>query len=68
MRVFQLLVMPFRVGNAPAVFRELMNKVLYQLRSRPMAQELIERRAPMEAHNDEVCLGTNILEDHYIPF
>ena len=34
--VFKWKVMPFGVANAPAVFQELMNKVCYILRRRPL--------------------------------
>ena len=58
--------MPFGVANAPALFHELMNKILCILRRRPKVQELISRAAQMEAHFDDVCLGTNTQEDHLI--
>ena len=64
--VFKLKVMPFGVGNAPALFQELMNKGLHILRCRPLVQELISRGAEMEANIDEVSLGTNIQEDHVL--
>ena len=38
-RVFKWKVMPFGVANAPALFQELMNKILYILRRRPLVQE-----------------------------
>ena len=47
-RVFKGKVMPFGVANAPALFQELMNKILYILRPRPVVQELISRGARME--------------------
>ena len=65
-RVFKWKVMPFRVANAPALFQELMNKILYILRYRPLVQELISRGAEMEAHIDDVSLGTNTQEDHVL--
>ena len=65
-RVFQWKVMPFGVANASALFQELMNKVLYILRRRPLVQELISRGAEMEAHIDDVSLGTNTQEDHVL--
>ena len=65
-RVFKWKVMPFGVANAPALFQELMNKILSILRGRPKVQELISRGAQMEAHIDDVCLGTNTQEDHLI--
>ena len=63
-RVFQWKVKPFRVANAPALFQELMNKGLYILRRKPLVQELISRGAEMEAHMDDVSLGTNTQKDH----
>ena len=65
-RVFRWKVMPFGVANAPALFQELMNKILYILRRRPLVQELISRGAEMEAHIDDVSLGTNTQEDHVL--
>ena len=38
-RVFKWMVMPFGVANAPALFQELMNEILYILRRRPLVQE-----------------------------
>ena len=65
-RVFKWKVMPFGLANAPALFQELMNKVLYILRRRPLVQELISWGAEMEAHIDDVSLGTNTQEDHVL--
>ena len=65
-RVFKWKVMPFGVANAPALFQELMNKILCILQRRPKVQELISRGAQMEAHIDDVCLGTNTQKDHRI--
>ena len=65
-RVFEWKVMPFGVANAPALFQELMNKILYILRRRPLVQDLISRGAEMEAHIDDVSLGTNTQEDHVL--
>ena len=53
-RVFKRKVMPLGVANAPALFQELMNKILSILRRRPKVQELISRGAQMEAHIDDV--------------
>ena len=38
----------------------------YILRRRPLVQELISRGAEMEAHIDDVSLGTNTQEDHVL--
>ena len=65
-RVFKWKVMPFGVANAPALFQELMNKILYILRRRPLVQEFISRGAEMEAHIDDMSLGTNTKEDHVL--
>ena len=58
--------MPFGVTNAPALLQELMNKILYILRLRPVVQELVSRRAEIEAHIDDLSLGTNTQEDHIL--
>ena len=57
--MFKWNVMPFGVANAPALFEELMHSILSILRRRAVVQELISRGAQMEAHIDDVCLGTN---------
>ena len=64
--VFKWKVMPFGVANAPALFQDLMNKILSILRRRRVMQELISLGAQMEAHIDDVCLGTNTQEDQLI--
>ena len=64
--VFKWKVMPFGATNAPALFQELMNKILYILRRRPLVQELISRGAEMQAHIDDVSSGTNTQEDHVL--
>ena len=58
--------MAFGVANAPALFQELMNKILYILRRRPLVEELVSRGAEMGAHIDDVSLGTNTQEDHFL--
>ena len=63
-RVFCWKVMPFGVVNARALFQELMNKILYILKRRPLVQELVSPAAQMEAHIDDVSLATNAQEDH----
>ena len=62
--VFNAKVVSFGVANAPALFQELINKNLYILRRRPLVQELISQGAEMEAHIDDVSLGTITQEDH----
>ena len=64
--VFNSKVRPFGVANALPLFQELMNKILYILRRGPVLQELISRGAEMEAHIDDVSLGTNTQEDHVL--
>ena len=44
-RVFRWKVLPFGVANPPALFQELMNKILHILRRRPLVQELVSRGA-----------------------
>ena len=58
--------MPSGVANAPALFQELRNKILYFLRRRPLVQELVPRGAEIQAHIDDVSLGTNTQEDHIL--
>ena len=64
--MFNWKVMPFGVASAPALFQELMNKVLYILRRRPLVQELTSRGAEMEAHINDMSLGNNTQEDHVL--
>ena len=65
-RVFRWKVMPFGVANALALFPELMKKILYILRRRPLVQGLVSGGAEMEAHIGDVSLGTNTQEDHIL--
>ena len=65
-RVFRWKVMPFGVANALALLQEQMNTILYILRRRPLVKELLSRGAKMEAHMDDVSLGTNTQEDHIV--
>ena len=64
--VFKWKVMPFGAANAAVLVQELMNKILYILRRRPLVQELISRGAEMKAHIDDVSLGTKTEEDHVL--
>ena len=43
-RVFRWKVMPFGVANAPALFQQLMNKMLYILRSTPLVHQPVKWR------------------------
>ena len=56
--------MPFDVANARALFGELMNKILYILRTRPPVQELVSPGAEMESDMDDLSRGTNTQDDH----
>ena len=58
--------MPFSVANAPTLVQELINKILYILRCRPLLQEVLSRRAETEAHMDDVSRGSNLQEDHIL--
>ena len=49
-----------------ALFQELMNTILYIVRRRPLVQELVFRGTEMDAHMDDVSLGTNTQEDHIL--
>ena len=40
-RVFKWKIMPSGVANAPALFQQLMDKILFILRRRPVEQEVI---------------------------
>ena len=65
-RVFKWKVMPFGVANPPALFQELMNNNFHILRRRPLVQELISQGVAMEAHINDVILGTNTQEDNLV--
>ena len=56
----------FAVANVAALFQELRNKILYILRHRPLMQKLFSRGAEMEAHIEDMSLGTNTREDHIL--
>ena len=55
--------MPFGVAKAPAPFQEVMIKILYILRCRPLLQELAFLGAEMEGHIDDGSLGNDTQED-----
>ena len=57
---------PFGVANAPAVFQELVSKILALVRARPKVQELISHGAELEAHIHDVLLGNETKADHYV--
>ena len=65
-RVFKWKVMPFGVANAPALFQELINKILSIPRRRPVVQEGITRGSQMETHINDVSVGTNSQQNHII--
>ena len=56
--------MPFRLTNAPATFRELMNQVVARMRLKPTVQALLKKGAVIEVHIDDVLLGTDDADDH----
>ena len=63
-RVYKWRVMSFGIANAPALFQELMNQIIALCKQRPAVQELLQRGAVLEAHIDDVILGTNTIDDH----
>ena len=65
-RVHKWRVMPFGIANAPALFQELMNQIIALCKRRPAVQELLQRGAVLEAHIDDVILGTNTIDDHLL--
>ena len=67
-RVFSWKVMPFGVANGPALFQELMNIILCIMRRRLLVQELVYCGAEMEAHMDDMSLGTNTLVDRILTY
>ena len=58
--------MPFGIGNAPALFQELKNQVIALCKQQLAVQELLQRGAVLEAHIDEVILGTSTIDDHLL--
>ena len=65
-RVYKWRVMPFGIGNVPALFQELMNQVIALCKRRPAVQELLQRGSVMEAHIDDFILGKNGIDDHLL--
>ena len=64
--VFRWKVRPYDVANAPAFLQELMKKILYILRRRPLVHQLVPPGAEMESHINDVSLGTNTKEDRML--
>ena len=60
-RVYKWRPMPFGIANAPALFQELMNQIIALCKPRSAVQELLQRGAVLEAHIDDVILGTNTM-------
>uniref|UniRef100_A0A7S4G4K0 Uncharacterized protein n=1 Tax=Eutreptiella gymnastica TaxID=73025 RepID=A0A7S4G4K0_9EUGL len=54
------------IHTTPALLQELMNKIVYIRRRRPLVREPLERGAEMEAHIDDEGLGTHTQEDHVL--
>ena len=65
-RIFRWKVMPFELANAPAVFQEIMNQVMVQVRSHSKARRVFTRGGELECHIDDVMLGTRTFGDHRI--
>ena len=65
-RVYKWRVMPFGIANALALFQELMNQIIALCKRRPAVQELLQCGAVLEAHMDDVILGTNTIDDHLL--
>ena len=65
-RVYKWRVMPFDITNAPALFQDLVNQIIALCKRRPAVQELLQRGAVLEAHIDDVILGTNTIDDHLL--
>ena len=43
-----------------------MNKILSKPRRRPLIHDMVSRGAEMEAHIDDLSLGSNTQEDHIL--
>ena len=63
-QVFRWNVMPFGFANASAKFQELVNKIVAIMKRRPKVQQLLRKGAVIEAHIDDIFLGSNTTEDH----
>ena len=65
-RVYKWRVMPFGIANAPALAQELMNQIIALCKRGPAVQELLQHGAVLEAHIDDVILGTNTIDDYLL--
>ena len=65
-RIFRWKVMPFGLANAPAVFQEIMNQIMVQIRSHSKARRVFTRGGELECHIDDIMLGTRTFGDHRI--
>ena len=63
-QVFRRNFRAFGLANAPATFQELMNHIVATMKRRAKVQQLLRKRAVIEAYNDDVFLGSNTIEDH----
>ena len=65
-RIFKWRAVPFGMSNAPTLFQEMMSQVLCLVKQRPAVQEVMKRGAVLDAHIDDMLLGTNSMENHFV--